>query len=70
MATELSEEKSSEREIEREEKVIQNITDNEKARIKSYIHMINLAVAARRPLNIYLHQKSCELYEKSVKSFS
>ena len=44
--------------------------DDEKAKIKSYIYMINLAVVAERSLDICLHQKSCELYEKSIKSFS
>ena len=44
--------------------------DNGKTKIKNYIYMINLAVAARRSLDIYLHQKNCELYEKSVKLFS
>ena len=46
------------------------MTDDEKMRIKNYIHIINLAVAAERSLNICLHQKNCELYEKSVKSLS
>ena len=31
--------------------------------------MINLAAVAERSLNICLHQKNCELYKKSVKSF-
>ena len=46
------------------------MTDDEKTKIKNYIHMNNLAVAEERSLDICLHQKSCELYEKSVKSFS
>ena len=54
----------------REEKATRDMTDDEKTRIKNYIHMINLVVAAGRSLDIYLHQKNCELYEKSVKSFS
>ena len=45
------------------------MTDDKEIKIKSYIHMINLAAVAERSLDIYLHQKSCELYEKSVKSF-
>ena len=44
--------------------------DDGKMKIKNYIYMINLALAAGRSLDIYLHQKNCELYEKSVKSFS
>ena len=46
-----------------------DMTDDEKTEIKNYIHMINLAVIAKRSLDICLHQKSCELYKKSVKSF-
>ena len=46
------------------------MTDDEKARIKNYIYMINLAVVAKYPLDICLHQKNCGLYEKSIKSFS
>ena len=45
------------------------MTDDEKTKIKNYIYIINLAVAARRSLDIYLYQKNCELYEKSIKSF-
>ena len=46
------------------------MTDDEKTKIKNYIYMINLAAVAKRSLDIYLHQKNCELYEKSVKLFS
>ena len=55
---------------ERERKAAQGMTDDEKTEIKNYIHMINLAAAAGRSLDICLHQKNCGLYEKSIKSFS
>ena len=54
----------------RGEKEPRDMTDDKKTRIKNYINMINLAAAAKRSLDICLYQKSCELYEKSVKSFS
>ena len=54
----------------RGEKAARDMTDDEETRIKNYIYMINLAAAAERSLDICLHQKNCELYEKSIKSFS
>ena len=70
MITELLKKKVLRKKLKREEKATQDMTDDRKTRIKNYIHMINLVAAARRLLDICLHQKSCELYEKSVKSFS
>ena len=54
----------------REERTTRDMTDSEKTKIKNYIHIINLAAAAERSLDICLYQKNCELYEKSIKSFS
>ena len=64
------ERKTLKKKSKREEKATRDMTDDEKTKIKSYIYMINLAAAAERSLDICLHQKNCELYEKSVKSFS
>ena len=55
---------------ERERRTTRDMIDGGKTEIKSYIHIINLAAVAGRSLDICLHQKSCELYKKSVKSFS
>ena len=44
--------------------------DDEKTKIKNYIYMINLAVIAKRSLDVCSYQKDYELYEKSVKSLS
>ena len=64
------ERKTLKKKSEREKKTARGMTDGEETEIKNYIHMINLAAAAGRSLDICLHQKNCELYEKSVKSFS
>ena len=46
------------------------MTDDEKTKIKNYIHIINLVVVAEYLLNVYLHLKNCEKCENLVKLFS
>ena len=49
------ERKALRKKSERERRTARDMTDGEEAGIKNYIHMINLAAAAERSLDICLH---------------